>query len=172
MKYIAEVAGGRTFEIEVQRKGDADYIVSVDGREIEAEFIAVDNQGQFAASLGHRSFAPSINEDDQQHLRVTLGRDSFRVYATDERERAASEIGENVAKSETLLAPMPGIVIGVNVEVGDTVEAGQCVCILEAMKMQNEITAKHGGVVEAVMVSSGQSVSGNDPLVLLSNEDE
>lgn len=172
MKYYVDVEGGSSFEIEVARVGETEFVVTCNGREIEADFLAVDSLGQYAARIGNRSFAPSIDEVDQQNLRITMGRESFIIFATDEREKAALEIADNVPKVETLLAPMPGIVVAVKVEIGDRVEAGQCVVVLEAMKMQNEICAKHGGIVNAVLTSQGQSVSGNDRLVLLSNETE
>lgn len=51
------------------------------------------------------------------------------------------------------------------VEVGQTVEAGDVVCIIEAMKMMNQIEADHGGVVEAILVGDGEPVEFDQPLV-------
>ena len=54
--------------------------------------------------------------------------------------------------------PLPGQVQSIKVAEGDTVGAGQVVCIIEAMKMQNEINTAEGGTVEKILVAEGQSV--------------
>ena len=66
-----------------------------------------------------------------------------------------------------VIAPMPGTIIGVNVQVGDSVKAGQVLCILEAMKMENEIIAPEDGKVNEVTVSKGAQVESGDTLVRL-----
>ena len=62
---------------------------------------------------------------------------------------------------------MPGTILDVKVKVGDTVAAGDCVCILEAMKMENEIPAPKAGKVLQVMAAKGGSVNAGDTLVVL-----
>lgn len=58
----------------------------------------------------------------------------------------------------TVTAPLPGVIIAVNVKAGDSVKAGQTVAVLEAMKMENEIEAPSAGTVTAVHVAQGESV--------------
>ncbi len=65
-------------------------------------------------------------------------------------------------------APMPGNILAVNVKVGDKVEKGAVLCILEAMKMENEVMAPDAGTVTSVTVSKGSSVQAGDVLVTLS----
>lgn len=55
-------------------------------------------------------------------------------------------------------SPLPGVIISVNVNVGDQVKAGQEVAVLEAMKMENSIEAPHSGTVTAIHVAKGDSV--------------
>ena len=62
-------------------------------------------------------------------------------------------------------APLSGTVARVLVEEGQTIEEGDVVVVLEAMKMETEITAPRGGTVSAVLVSAGDSVSGGQTLV-------
>ena len=64
-------------------------------------------------------------------------------------------------------APMPGTIVSVKVNVGDKVESGTLVAVLEAMKMENEIFAGADGVVASVNVNSGDSVNTGDVLVSL-----
>jgi len=62
---------------------------------------------------------------------------------------------------------MPGLIVSVRVEVGETVKAGQTVVILESMKMQNELKSPRDGVVQKVNVGPGQSVEQNKVLVTI-----
>lgn len=66
-----------------------------------------------------------------------------------------------------VLAPMQGTILDVKVKVGDTVKAGQLICILEAMKLENEIKSQTDGTVTEVKVSKGQQVNSKDVLVVL-----
>lgn len=67
----------------------------------------------------------------------------------------------------TVNAPMPGTVLKMNVKVGDTVAAGGLVCILEAMKMENEIFSEKGGKVVAINAPAGTAVQSGDAIVTL-----
>ena len=68
---------------------------------------------------------------------------------------------------EAVNAPMPGTILKVNVKVGDAVTAGTVLCVLEAMKMENEILAPKDGTVTQVVVSKGSSVDTGAPLVVI-----
>ena len=65
-------------------------------------------------------------------------------------------------------APLPGVVSGLRVSRGDSVDAGDVLLVLEAMKMENEIHAHSGGVVEEVYVVVGEQVGRGAPLVKVS----
>lgn len=69
------------------------------------------------------------------------------------------------AGAKTVLAPMPGKIMGVNVKVGDSVKRGEVICILEAMKMQNEIMANQDGKIATILVTVGQTMSTGDAIV-------
>jgi acetyl-CoA/propionyl-CoA carboxylase biotin carboxyl carrier protein len=69
--------------------------------------------------------------------------------------------------SGTVVVPMQGTIVKVLVGPGDTVQAGQTVCILEAMKMENSINAERDGVVSEVRVSAGQSVGAGDVVAVI-----
>ena len=64
-------------------------------------------------------------------------------------------------------APMPGTILKVNVQNGQAVKEGEVLCILEAMKMENEIMAPKSGTVTQVMVSKGSKVDTGAPLVVI-----
>lgn len=167
MKYFLTLESGREVEFEVLEQQAGAYRVSVDGREVEADFRDVDRLGQYAVQLDGRSYAASIESRSETDLIVTIAGESFRVAAVDERERAAGELAASRPKAETIMASMPGIVVAVHVEVGQELAPGDGVLVLEAMKMQNEISSEHGGRVEEILVTPGESVAGNQVLVRL-----
>ena len=72
-----------------------------------------------------------------------------------------------VGTGESVTAPMPGSIIKVNVTPGQAVKAGDVLCVLEAMKMENDIAAPKDGTITQVVVSKGASVSTGDPLVVI-----
>ncbi len=71
------------------------------------------------------------------------------------------------AGSVTVTAPMPGTILDIKVSAGQSVKKGDTVCVLEAMKMENDIPAPQDGVVASVNVQKGATVSANDILVTL-----
>jgi acetyl-CoA/propionyl-CoA carboxylase biotin carboxyl carrier protein len=77
-----------------------------------------------------------------------------------------SSTGASV-EGETIDAEMQGTILSVNVAEGDTVESGDVICVLEAMKMENDVIAERGGTVAQVAVEEGQSVNQGDVLVVL-----
>ncbi|MDR9786376.1 MAG: biotin/lipoyl-containing protein [Peptococcaceae bacterium MAG4] len=62
---------------------------------------------------------------------------------------------------------MPGTILEIKVNVGDTVSIGQVLLILEAMKMENELTSDKAGTVKEIKVTKGQAVNGGDPLIII-----
>ena len=68
---------------------------------------------------------------------------------------------------EAVNAPMPGTILRVNVTQGQAVKEGDVLCVLEAMKMENEIMAPKSGTVTQVVVSKGASVNTGDALVVI-----
>ncbi len=77
-------------------------------------------------------------------------------------------VNAGAASGLTVKAPMPGSVLEVKVKEGDVVEDGAVLIVLEAMKMENELTAAQAGTVTSVLVKKGDTVNSGDPLIILS----
>jgi len=86
------------------------------------------------------------------------------------RRRARARGGGGGAGGAAVVTPMQGTVLKVEVADGDTVEQGQVVAVVEAMKMENEITAHRGGVVSGIAVAPGDAVSSGQTICLVGAE--
>ncbi len=94
----------------------------------------------------------------------------FEVEALDERTKAIRDlagVSAGPAGPAPLKAPMPGLIVRVNVQVGDQVQAGQGIVVMEAMKMENELRATAAGKVKSIVVQPGKAVEKGALLVEL-----
>jgi biotin carboxyl carrier protein len=113
-----------------------------------------------------------VAEKRQGRGRYTLWVDGYRfeTEALDERTRSIRDLSAAIAGPTgpaPIIAPMPGLIVRVNVSVGDRVEAGQGLVVMEAMKMENELRAIAAGTVRSVEVSPGTAVEKGALLVAL-----
>jgi biotin carboxyl carrier protein len=157
MKYIVEIAGKR---IEVLVDGDQ---VSVDGGPAERTRLSeIEGTPVRLVSIGdavHRVMARRDGQRGKYLLRIDGRR--YPVEALDERTRAIRDLSVAAAGPQgpqPVRAPMPGLIVRINVKSGDEVIAGQGVAAMEAMKMENELRAPAAGRVKAIHVKVGQAV--------------
>jgi pyruvate carboxylase subunit B len=113
-----------------------------------------------------------VAEKREGRGKYTLWVDGYRfeVEALDERTRSIRDLSAAQAIPAgpvPVLAPMPGLIVRVNVSAGDAVELGQGVVVMEAMKMENELRASSSGKVKSVEVSPGTAVEKGTLLVVL-----
>lgn len=156
MRYWVTVAGRM---VEVDLTADRPKI---EGTSVDAEMSRVPGSAVRHIIVDGRS-VPLV-------LRPGEGRGEWDVHAdgrrltvqvVDERTRAINEMtgwAPAAHGPKPVRAPMPGLVVRVEVEEGDSVAAGQGIVIVEAMKMENELKADGGGVVSRVHVVAGQAV--------------
>ena len=78
--------------------------------------------------------------------------------------KAAASVGAGAVK---VTSPMPGTILAVKVSAGQTVKKGDVICVLEAMKMENDIPAPQDGVIASIDVQKGASVNAGDVLASL-----
>lgn len=169
MRYIVSVGGGGGGErtaIDLDA-GEA----TIDGRSIPVSLGDVDGTPVLLVRIGDRVHRVVVRERAGRG-RYTLWLDGFNyeIEALDERTRTIRDL--TAAQSgpvgpAPLVAPMPGLIVRVNVEPGDVVSAGQGLVVMEAMKMENELRAAGGGRVRAVHARSGEAVDKGALLVEL-----
>jgi acetyl-CoA/propionyl-CoA carboxylase biotin carboxyl carrier protein len=90
-----------------------------------------------------------------------------RPISTAAKPRRQHHAGVLGSGSNTVSVPMQGTIVNVSVEIGQHVEAGDTVMILEAMKMENSVNAEKAGVVKSINVASGDSVSAGDVVAVI-----
>jgi acetyl-CoA/propionyl-CoA carboxylase biotin carboxyl carrier protein len=98
-------------------------------------------------------------------VKVLVPEPPYRELARRRRERAGA--GAGGAGSDAVASPMQGTVLQVKVAEGDTVETGDVICIVEAMKMENEVTAHRGGTVVELSVAAGQPVTAGQTICVI-----
>ncbi|MDH4043534.1 MAG: biotin/lipoyl-binding protein [Gemmatimonadota bacterium] len=166
MKYTVTIQG-RAFEIEV-RGGEA----RVDGQVVHAALHAIPGTPLRALTLPTGVTAYALARHDVGWT-VHAGADVWDARVVDERTRRLQEVtggGRAGGGHVAVKAPMPGRVVRLEVEVGSQVRQGQGLVVLEAMKMENELTSGIAGRVTAVHVQAGAAVAKGTVLVEVAAE--
>ena len=164
MSKLAINIDGRRFEIEanlLQRTG-LDLIVVVDGEEVTASVSSFDGPDKMEWIMVDGRPYEIVFDRDLRWIKAYSGLHRLEIHDLEAAVRRPSS-GDGRVK-----APIPGLVTRVLVAEGDQVEAGQCILVLEAMKMENEIMAPISGVVGALHAGPGKSVVLHETLAEIS----
>ncbi|HUQ79867.1 MAG TPA: biotin/lipoyl-containing protein [Gemmatimonadaceae bacterium] len=165
MRYLVEVAS-RTVEVDID--GDR---VRVGGVDVSARIAELPNTPITLLTIGDEVHRVAATKGSSRG-RFTLAIDGrrYEAEALDERTRAIRALSTAAAGPSgpaPLIAPMPGLIVRINVAPGDSVAAGQGLVVMEAMKMENELRAAAAGVVKTVRVEPGVAVERGAVLVEL-----
>jgi biotin carboxyl carrier protein len=146
-RLIADV-DGRSYELTVREPEHGVYLLICDGAVYECR---VTGEGA----------KPEL-------FLVHTGNDAYAITLSDpKRLRAGQSAGHQADGTARIVAPMPGKVVRVLVEQGATVEAGQGLVVVEAMKMQNEMKSPRAGIVTELPVAAGATVNTGDVLAVI-----
>ena len=156
MKYFVQVGDS---ELELSLEGDE---VRVEGTTAIARLTDVEGTPVRMLTVGDEVHRIVVRPAGARG-RYTIWVDGFRheVEALDERMRSIRELSGATAGPigpAPLVAPMPGMIVRVHVQVGDRVHAGQGLVVMEAMKMENELRAQAEATVKAVLAQPGSAV--------------
>lgn len=142
--------------------------------ETELDFSELPVYGHAPVSVGEGTIRKDVTaEVNGRRVNVALwlpeaGDDMIpRAHSTAAKPRRQHHAGVVGSGSGTVSVPMQGTIVKVSVEVGQQVEAGETVVILEAMKMENNVNAEKGGVVKSIKVEAGDSVSAGDVIAVI-----
>jgi biotin carboxyl carrier protein len=124
--------------------------------------------GVFSILYKNRSFNAEVLEADYQakSFVIKVNKNQYTVSAKDRFDLLLDQLGmSNANKVNDLKAPMPGLIVDVKVQVGDSVKKGDIILILEAMKMENVLKSAGEGKVKAIKVVPKQNVEKNQVLI-------
>jgi biotin carboxyl carrier protein len=165
---LLATVGSSDHAIEVAPIAGDRFRVVVDGRAYEIDAVEV-RPGSWSLLAGGRSLRVDVDRDAGA-VRVSGVAGAIAAELDDARRRQlarATASGRPKPVGEELRAPVAGKVVKLLVELGDSVEVGQGVVVLEAMKMENVLAAERGGKVSRIEVKPGQSVETRALLVVL-----
>lgn len=132
---------------------------TVDARQVEP--------GTYSILLNGHSYEVRTGKAAEGRTWVEVAGRRQEIELHDPRSNRGTKASGQRAGQATLKAPMPGKVVRLLVSEGDTVEAGQGLAVVEAMKMQNEMKAPRAGVVKSIKTFEGASVGAGEALLVI-----
>ncbi|MGB9676179.1 MAG: biotin/lipoyl-containing protein [Candidatus Bathyarchaeales archaeon] len=174
---------GKPRKVELAKNGEKAFTVKVDGKSISVELQTekLEFGKGFKISVGGKNYdvvLPKAETDKPLQIKVEEATFKVEVKTPIKKSELAAFVPLQTASTRmptatrqviegAVVAPMTGKILSVKVKKGESVKAGQILCVLEAMKMENEIAAPKSGTVREVLVSEGSSVSEGEPLVII-----
>lgn len=167
-RYYATVAGQKEpVEVDILPLGPGRYALTIGKQRHEVDALTLPH-GAVSLLVDGQSY--NVEFDDQGHeVQVAVKNYVTRIDVVDERKLRlrAGRAGFSAEGRQVIAAPMPGKVVKVLVKVGDDVAQGQGLVVIEAMKMENEITAHKAGRVTSLTVEVGASINAGDPIATI-----
>ncbi|MCY4487691.1 MAG: biotin/lipoyl-binding protein [Deltaproteobacteria bacterium] len=172
MAFIAKL-GGQTSVVRITETEKSIYKVVVDGHEFTVDGRRT-GRNNYSLLIDNRSFEVDVDVDvdvdaTEDEYRVLLDGRTYHISMSDERQVrvGSNQSGIEVSGRQEVKIPMPGKVVTVLVNEGDTVTKGQGLVIVEAMKMENEVRAPSPGTIKEIRVKTGEAVESGQVLVIV-----
>ena len=169
MRYEVQLASPseeKNHVIELKRDASG-WRVTLDGRPVAVDAVEI-APNTISILLDGQSFEISVTPSPEGKLKLQTGTREFTAEIIDPRAWSGRRHASVEAQGrQQIVAPMPGKVVRLLVKVGDHVEAGQGLLVVEAMKMQNEIRSPKSGTVERVLAREGQPVNAGEVLCVV-----
>jgi biotin carboxyl carrier protein len=165
MKFEIHISG-KTRIVELTRDSDR-WRISLDGQLLDADAVEIAPH-TLSLLLNGESHEIRVTPAPGGALKIQNGFHEFTAEVVDPRAWSGRRHAHTELEGrQQVLAPMPGKVVRLLVKVGDTVEAGQGLLVVEAMKMQNEIRSPKTGTVERLLAKEGQPVNAGETLCIV-----
>ena len=167
MRYFVTL-DGETYEVDL-----SDHGATVNGQLIDAELTARAGTQARHLTIGGRSQALHVAATEiKGEWDFQLDGERYTATVRNQRQHAIAAMTGATTRAQgprPVKAPMPGLIVRVEVEPGDQVQPGQGVVIIEAMKMENELRTETAGRVSQVHVKPGQAVEKGTVLIEFSD---
>lgn len=167
MTYIASYRG-KDLRVQIQEQADGRFQVQIEDRIHLVDYLEP-MPNLLSLLIDGRSFEVDVNTNgNPDAFEVVIEGDAYELEVVEEKKKKlALKLAKGAAGRQDLKSPMAGNVRAVLVKPGDSVQAGQPLLILEAMKMQNEIASPIDGVVASITAKEGVPVLAHDPLCVV-----
>lgn len=157
-----------TFKISV----NTTYKFDLDPDQINELDLAEEKRSHFHILNHHKAVTAEIvtKDFDAKLYTIRINGNTYRVKIDNPLDQLIKELGFTTGNSKKLndiKAPMPGIIIGIEVKEGDQIKEGDTLLILEAMKMENAILSTKDAIVKSILVKNGDTVEKNKLLIEL-----
>jgi biotin carboxyl carrier protein len=151
------------------------YVFSLSAKDLEMLDIVSDTKNSHII-YNHKSIEiETVSADfNSRQYTFSINGNRYQVKIENELDALISKMGlslGNASLEDEIHAPMPGLILEVNVSEGDTVQKGDFLCVLEAMKMENTLTAPRDGVVKSITIAKGETVEKGKLLIELEKND-
>lgn len=160
---------GRTAHLtELKREGNL-VTIQVDEDIYEVDALKV-GEGIYSMLYRGKSYNIEMIENaSPRHYTVNSFHNSYQLEIIDAQTRylRSRSKGSSADTGNTIISPMPGKVVKIPVKVGETVEAGQTLIIVSAMKMESEFKARAAGTVKSIHAAEGDTIDANKVLVVV-----
>ncbi len=160
--YVAKIDENQVFEIKLTEKQ-----ILVNDQPFSADFCTIDPKNLHILHE-NKGYSVKILSQEGNLVRLKINEQYYEVTVQDELEQQLAKIGINPnadKKANELKSPMPGMVLRLLVGVGDKVQKGDSLIVLESMKMENILKATGEGTVLAVCCTAGNTVEKGEILL-------
>lgn len=143
--------------------------VEIDGREIEISFQKI-NPHLIIFKYDNKIYEVAVNKNGNESVRVLVDGWYYDTIARTRLQESAFELQKNILKEShhtEVKAPMPGLILKIKKKIGEKVELGEPILILEAMKMENDIHSPATGIIKSINFNEGQSVEKNSTILII-----
>lgn len=166
--YFATVADmpDTEFKVEILEDGPVKK-VAVNGKVYDVDY-NVSGDIIHSVIMNHKAHALQISPINDSSYEVRDKGDTFQVEVIDElKKMRLARTKSKMVGRQVITAQMPGVILKVYAKVGDEVKAGDPLCVLVAMKMENEIRTPVDGIVKEVYVAEGDKMVVNDKMMIV-----
>lgn len=154
--YKAKVNASHNFDVTEEASQDLDAV-----KTSKNEYHILQNNSSFKAQVLESDF-------NTKHYSINVNNNTYNVEIIDKLDEQIASLGFEIGASKkvnNIKAPMPGLILEINIKEGQEVKTNEVLLILEAMKMENVINSPRDGVVKSIKVKQGDTVDKNTLLI-------
>lgn len=176
------IVDGKPYKVEISTTEKPLFTIKVDGKPFDVSLVGeFEFKTPFSIKVGEKLYQVELSKGEQKapysvkvnnvpfktEIKTAVRHVASQEFTISPALLTAKKPSRKLVEDGVVVAPMAGKIVSIKVKKGDSVKIGDVVCILEAMKMENEITATKTGTVQEIQVSEGTAVSEGDILLII-----